>query len=321
LDASDARLSHLEAIERGLAELLIHLEHQRLPNLARAGSPPPEVEELTRDLADLRQTEKRTQESLELVHGTLGHVVDRLATIETDMRSSRERGTETARGRAGVPDPVRAAKTEPATTVPAGKKPTPQQAQAKSKSEGEGGSERGAERLPIDPTLPPDQPLEPGSSRRPPPGGSAAERIAASEEALAGAKPALEPDAGGKTNFISAAPRAAPGASRGAAAEKAPKGPEENASAARQPAKPAGPPRGRAACAHGRIGRGPGGARGPQGCEVCTKSLGRGGRRGARRRDNGWDRGPSGGPCWHTAPAGSEGVGCGRSEFLEPCGH
>ena len=27
-----------------------------------------------------------TQESLELVHGTLGHVVDRLAMIETDMR-------------------------------------------------------------------------------------------------------------------------------------------------------------------------------------------------------------------------------------------
>ena len=35
LDASDARLSHLEAIERGLAELLIHLEHQRLPHADR----------------------------------------------------------------------------------------------------------------------------------------------------------------------------------------------------------------------------------------------------------------------------------------------
>ena len=232
LDASDARLSHLESIERGLAELLIHLEHQRLPNLARAGTPPPEVEELTRDLSDLRETEKRTQESLELVHGTLGHVVDRLATIETDMRSSRERGSETARGRAGVPDPVRAAKTEPATAAPAGKKPNPQQAQAKSKSEGQGGSDRGAERLPIDPTLPPDQPLEPGSSRRAPPGGSAAERIAASEEALAGAKPALEPDAGGKANFIAAARRAAQAAGREAPAKSAATGPKEIASAA-----------------------------------------------------------------------------------------
>jgi localization factor PodJL len=229
LDASDARLNHLEAIERGLAELLIHFEHQRLPNLARPGSPPPEVEELTQDLADLRQTEKRTQESLELVHGTLGHVVDRLATIETDMRSSRERGGETARSRAGAPNPVRAPKADPAPAAPAGKKSNAQQAEAKSKSEAHGGS---GERPPIDPTLPPDQPLEPGSSRRPPPPGSAAERIAASEEALADAKPPVDSDAGGKTNFIAAARRAAQAASREAPAKGASSGPKEIASAA-----------------------------------------------------------------------------------------
>jgi len=38
-----------------------------------------EVDMLSRDLADLRQTEKKTQDTLEIVHGTLGHVVDRLA--------------------------------------------------------------------------------------------------------------------------------------------------------------------------------------------------------------------------------------------------
>ena len=38
LDASDAWLNHLEALERGLAELLIHLEHQRLPHLAGAAA-------------------------------------------------------------------------------------------------------------------------------------------------------------------------------------------------------------------------------------------------------------------------------------------
>ena len=87
LDASDARLNHLEAIERGLAEMLIHFEHQRMPSLARPGtSQPPELDALSRDLADLRQTEKKTQDTLEVVHGTLGHVVDRLAMIETDMR-------------------------------------------------------------------------------------------------------------------------------------------------------------------------------------------------------------------------------------------
>ena len=228
LDASDARLNHLEAIERGLAELLIHLEHQRLPNLGRPGDPPPEVEGLTRDVADLRQTEKRTQESLELVHGTLGHVVDRLATIETDMRSSRERGSEPARARAGgasgpaAGNPARPPKTEPAAAAPADKTPIAQQ----------GGSDRGEERLPIDPTLPPDQPLEPGSSRRAPVAGSAAERIAASEQALAGAKPPGEPDTGGKANFIAAARRAAQAASREAPAKSAAAGPKEIASAA-----------------------------------------------------------------------------------------
>ena len=87
LDASDARLNHLEAIERGLAELLIHLEHQRVPTLNCAESSAAEVGALSRELDNLRQTEKKTQEMIEAVHGTLGHVVDRLAMIETDMRS------------------------------------------------------------------------------------------------------------------------------------------------------------------------------------------------------------------------------------------
>ena len=89
LDASDARVSQLEAIERGLAELLIHIEHQRSAPDAQAASAGFEIDALSRDLADLRYTEGKTQESLELVHGTLGHVVDRLAMIETDMRRAR----------------------------------------------------------------------------------------------------------------------------------------------------------------------------------------------------------------------------------------
>ncbi len=44
------------------------------------------MDALWRDLADLRQTERKTQDLLEFVHGTLGHLVDRLAMIETDMR-------------------------------------------------------------------------------------------------------------------------------------------------------------------------------------------------------------------------------------------
>jgi len=65
-----------------------------------------------------------------------------------------------------------------------------------------------APRVPIDPNLPPDHPLEPGSttsrSRQP----SAADRIAASE-AVIGSKPPVIPDPGGKPDFIAAARRAA----------------------------------------------------------------------------------------------------------------
>jgi localization factor PodJL len=78
LDASQARLSQLEAVERGLTELLVHIDKVRGGNTGRGGAPP-QVDALKRDIA-------RTQDSLEAVHGTLGHVVDRLAMIETDIR-------------------------------------------------------------------------------------------------------------------------------------------------------------------------------------------------------------------------------------------
>ena len=62
------------------------------------------------------------------------------------------------------------------------------------------------ERAPIDPDLPADTPLEPGSAGRP---RSPAERIAASEAALAPIKREPAPEITGKANFIAAARRAA----------------------------------------------------------------------------------------------------------------
>src|SRR5204862_343992 len=79
LDASGARFSQLEAIERGLADLLVQIENRR--GADTVGGVPP-VDGLQRDLA-------RTQTSLEAVHGTLGHVVDRLAMLESDLRDTR----------------------------------------------------------------------------------------------------------------------------------------------------------------------------------------------------------------------------------------
>jgi localization factor PodJL len=62
------------------------------------------------------------------------------------------------------------------------------------------------ERPPIDPDLPADTPLEPGSAGRP---RSPGERIAASEAALAPLKREPAPEITGKANFIAAARRAA----------------------------------------------------------------------------------------------------------------
>ena len=231
LDASDARLNHLEAIERGLAELLIHLEQQRAAQPGRPAAPPPEVDALHRDVADLRQTDKKTQDALEAVHGTLGFVVDRLAMIETDMRS------QTAPAPAAPPLP--AAPHEAASSAPAiapvqlpvappmpppselrapsapaptgelvGASPLVASAPAPSSTKPMAGGT--SERRPIDPNLPPDHPLEPGfSATRGRTPGSPADRIAASEAALGAAKPPVIPDPAGKSNFIAAARRAA----------------------------------------------------------------------------------------------------------------
>ena len=89
LDASDSRLDNLGAIERGLADLLIQMEGQRM-SAGRAGIESAEAEALKRDV-------QRTQDSLETVHGTLGHVVDRLATIEAGIRNPLPRGANIAR--------------------------------------------------------------------------------------------------------------------------------------------------------------------------------------------------------------------------------
>ena len=81
LDASDSRLGHLEAIERGLADLLVHIEDMRANKDAGGlrARRRARRRHLKHDIA-------RTQDALEAVHGTLGHVVDRLAMIEKDIR-------------------------------------------------------------------------------------------------------------------------------------------------------------------------------------------------------------------------------------------
>jgi localization factor PodJL len=213
LDASGARLAHLDTIERGLSELFDQLEGLHAGALAAAQHAAKEaalevsgasagagfeVEGLKQDLSALRQnqahSDRRSQDTLEAVHDTLERLVDRLAMVETEMRAA-------ARVSAARPF-------EPPLHGPAPAH------QPETRRTGLANAAGGPvvvvpqERRPIDPTLPADHPLEPGTAtprtRSPT---SPAERIAASEAALGGVKPAAEGDS--KANFIAAARRAA----------------------------------------------------------------------------------------------------------------
>lgn len=238
LDASDSRLGHLEAIERGLADLLVHIEEMRANKDSggiRADNSPAVVE-LKHDIA-------RTQDALEAVNGTLGHVVDRLAMIENGIRGEgRKRpvsdeefnealkpiGKVAARA---VVEPKPESKPEPKPAARPPVQPTPAPAPANVTPQIQQYVQQHAQqhvqppqpapapapapkRLPpagnlaINPDLPPDEPLEPGSG---PPRFHAnpAARIAASEAALGGAGPSGASSAGGKSGFIAAARRAA----------------------------------------------------------------------------------------------------------------
>lgn len=243
LDASDSRLGHLEAIERGLGDLLVHIEEIRANRNSGAvredGAPV---------VAQLQQQIARTQSALDAMHGTLGIVVDRLATIEKGVREPRPAAHDEAMeltqpvGRIAaraVPDeappapqpaphaPQRmdAPQSEPGRLPPRpypqqqaaelaaalapqpAQKPTPQPVAQPAPQQ----THRRlppAPRLPINPDLPPDMPIEPGSA---PPrfAGSHAARIAASEAALGAARPKLEAEPEGKSGFLAAARRAA----------------------------------------------------------------------------------------------------------------
>jgi localization factor PodJL len=225
-DASDARLGHLEAIERGIADLLVHIEELRGPNgeaLATrmpAAEAPLTVHAIEREVAEIKQSEQRTLDSLEAVQGTVEHVVDRLAMIESGIR-------ETVPVPAPEP-PAAAATAEP--KLPAfAVEPAP--APAAEVAPIEPASLRTAPHKPIDPSLPPDHPLEPGSGRSRPTA-SAADRIAASEAAVSSTKPPVIADPGQKPNFIAAARRAAQAAAAGSNAEATGKG-----SAAKNPSQ------------------------------------------------------------------------------------
>jgi localization factor PodJL len=98
--ASDPHSGNLNRVEDGLHDILRHLERQQATYAAlaesRSAAPaldPEMVDLVKRELSDIRfsqaETNRTTQDSLEAVHNTLGHVVDRLSMIEGDLRAVR----------------------------------------------------------------------------------------------------------------------------------------------------------------------------------------------------------------------------------------
>jgi localization factor PodJL len=97
--SSDHRPGNLGRVEEGLQDVLRHLERQQSSLsdfIANNGRSEAVVQDggladlVKRELSDIRfsqaETDRHTQDSLEVVHSTLGHVVDRLTIIEGDLR-------------------------------------------------------------------------------------------------------------------------------------------------------------------------------------------------------------------------------------------
>jgi localization factor PodJL len=239
LGVTDSRLGNLDAIERGLADLLVHIEDIRANKETaglRAGG----------DADLLKQDMARTQDALEAVHGSLDRVGDRLAMIEKDIRGDRQKvvvrdqildpsqSFGTALPNVGARSPEAAAPLSPdaplQATVASGAEPKSAPAPS-APMEFFDKSLWSASQAPVDHSA--DQPLEPGTGR-PGFGTNPAIRIAAAEAALGVARPnTVTP--GSKSSFIAAARRAAQAASqdpknRQARSEPSKTGGGENAS-------------------------------------------------------------------------------------------
>jgi localization factor PodJL len=204
LDASDARLGLLEGVERGLADLLVYIKQLRAGGVSVDSASGRVVPggAIDHQFAEIKDSERRTQDSIEAVQGTVEHVVDRLARIESDMRVHRSWSDPEEPLGAQIPEFAPSLSPAQEPEVPT---------QADKAAEIEPAADRyGIARTPIDPDLPPDHPLEPGfapgRTRRPM---TPVERLAALDSA-APAKPPVIPDpSGGKADFIAAARRAA----------------------------------------------------------------------------------------------------------------
>ena len=96
IDASDSRLDKLDAIERGLADLLVHIEELRANRKSTAiRAEGPGIDSLTQDIV-------YTRKSVDAVHRRLGDLFDRFAIIEKGIHGRRGGQTRNAKARNGA---------------------------------------------------------------------------------------------------------------------------------------------------------------------------------------------------------------------------
>jgi localization factor PodJL len=216
LEASNARLSQLDAVERGLADLLVHLEETKAGSRTLRATPPAEPQ--PEPAVPHRPAPAAPAQAP--VHtpapATAESPLDLIPEMVTAEAPTAPQYAQEAPSTELAPLAPRAAPLAEAEYMP------PAAPQPRPRGRGMPG---GPARQPIDPNLPPDTPLEPGSGVPRVRPGSAAARIAASEAALSGFKHSAA-DPASKSAAIAAARNAAKSAYLDTPV-KAPKQPRE----------------------------------------------------------------------------------------------
>jgi localization factor PodJL len=238
-DASEARLNQFEAVERGLADLLVHVEQLRgfdadAARTARLAPAPAFAHAIGQDFAKIEQSDRRHEDALE-ARQEPAEQLDHLAAIESHLYDSMPPHAATMAATPAFDEAMLEPQADPDEIIPAAAPAPPMPIEAAAivpLAPSPRPPAAPAARAPIDPSLPPDHPLEPGSAgARSRPSASAAERVAASEAAIASTKPPVIADSG-RPNFIAAARRAAQAAAwepPGAKAKAEPSSAEQKA--------------------------------------------------------------------------------------------
>jgi localization factor PodJL len=258
IETAGQRTGDMSGIERGIQQLTMQVREAREDAIATAErvaravmadmpSSDAGIAAFRQDLETLHahqaESDQRTQDTLEALHETLERLVDRLALVETGLHAEPRHAPAPAMAHEPVmPQPLREEPRMPELRAPEPRMPDAVVAQPPAMippSAAPSAAPRAAtpfmqvqrgERPPIDPDLPADTPLEPGTAAAR--GRTPAERIAASEAALGPALGTLKregsPEVTGKANFIAAARRAAQAAANEGAPTEGPRVEEQH---------------------------------------------------------------------------------------------